>query len=232
MEPPSEAAGSAPASHAVVRLRAERLAISRRPYRARGSKIERCARCRVPSTHCLCARRPTAPTRAGFCLLMHPSEPLRPSNTGWLVADVVPDTQAFSWSRTRPDPRMLALLDDPRRQPYVVFPSVDAAPGRMVREVTPATDRRPLFLLLDATWAEAHKMFRKSPYLDRFPVLGLTAEQPSRYRLRRSRSGARLCTAEVAALCLHLAGEGAAADVLDGWLDVFVELSMRLRGQP
>ena len=120
------------------------------------------------------------PTRAGVCLLMAEFEPLKPSNTGWLVADVVPDTLAFAWSRTAVDPALLALLADPRWQPLVVFPGEFAAPERVVTELPPATGgqaRRPLFILLDGTWAEARKAFRKSPYLDRFPVLSLQPEQ-------------------------------------------------------
>jgi DTW domain-containing protein YfiP len=81
---------------------------------------------------------------------------------------------------------------------------------------------RPLFLLLDATWPEARKMFRRSPYLAGLPVLGLQPAQLSRYRLRRARREQHLCTAEVAALCLALAGEERAAATLDAWLDVFI----------
>jgi DTW domain-containing protein YfiP len=162
---------------------------------------------------------------------MHPLEPMRPTNTGWLVADVVADTEAFAWSRTQPDPRLLALLRDPDRQPYVVFPADAVAPERVVRAVAPTPGRRPLFVVLDGTWAETKKMFRKSPYLDALPVLALAAARPSRYRLRRSAEDANLCTAEVAALCLHLAGEGVAAAALDAWLDVFVRKTMWLRGQ-
>ena len=66
-------------------------------------------------------------------------------------------------------------------------------------------------------------MFRKSPYLDRFPVLSLKAEQLSRYGLRRSKNAEHLCTAEVAALCLELAGDGRAAAALDAYLDLFTE---------
>lgn len=64
-------------------------------------------------------------------------------------------------------------------------------------------------------------MFRKSPYLDALPVLSLHPEQASTYRLRRSVHGHHLCTAEVAAACLALAGEGAAAQVLADWFEVF-----------
>jgi len=156
-----------------------------------------------------------------MCLLMHDVEPLKPSNTGWLIADVIADTEAFIWSRTEVDPRLLALLDDPQWQPYIVFPGEFVAPQRVTTEVAPASGKRPLFVLLDGTWTEARKMFRKSPYLERFPVLSLEPEQLSRYRLRRSKRDDHFCTAEVAALCLELAGDGAAARVLDAYLDVF-----------
>jgi len=218
-------------THAVFRLRAERVARSRRPFLARGSGIDRCPRCRVPAADCMCALRPVAPTRAKFCLLMHDSEPMKPSNTGWLVADVAPDTDAFTWSRTRPDERLLASLADPRRRPYVVFPG-DAAPQRAVASIDAADDRAPLFVVLDGTWGQARKMFHRSPYLDASPVLSLSSARPSRYRLRRSHRDADLCTAEVAALCLRLAGEPAAADALDAWFDLFVERAMRARREP
>lgn len=64
-------------------------------------------------------------------------------------------------------------------------------------------------------------MFRKSPYLDRFPVLSLQPEQLSRYRLRRSKRDDHFCTAEVAAMCLELAADQRAAEALDAYLDVF-----------
>ena len=64
-------------------------------------------------------------------------------------------------------------------------------------------------------------MFRKSPYLDKLPVLSLQPEQLSRYRLRRSTRDDHLCTSEVAALCLALGGEPHAAETLEAYLDVF-----------
>jgi DTW domain-containing protein len=91
--------------------------------------------------------------------------------------------------------------------------------------------KRPLFILLDATWAEARKMFRKSPYLDAFPVLSLEPEQVSRYQLRRSRRDDHFCTSEVAALCLTLAGETRAAQTLEIYLDVFTHHYLQAKHQ-
>ena len=192
----------------------------------------------------MCAVRPQLATQAGMCLLMADIEPLKPSNTGWLIADVVADTFAFGWARTEVNPALLALLADPQWQPYVVFPGEFAPPERVVTVLPPSavaqsaaathigrggaasgaadpSAKRPLFVLLDATWQEARKMFRKSPYFDHLPVLSLAPEQVSRYVLRRSQRGDHFCTAEVAAMCLELAGEPHASHTLDAWLDVF-----------
>lgn len=215
-------------SHAVSSLRARRLAASAKPFVARGSGGGRCAGCRLIASHCLCALRPQVTTRAGVCLVMGDIEALKPSNTGWLVADVVTDTWAFGWSRTAVDPGLLALLADPQWQPYLVFPGEFAQAERVVTGLSASREagtqeggKKPLFVLLDGTWSEARKMFRKSPYLDLLPVLSLHPEQVSNYRLRRSARESHFCTSEVAALCLALAGETHAADSLAAWLDVF-----------
>ena len=234
--------------HAVFRLRAARLAQSTKPFLARGGfKRERCAGCRLLPSHCLCGLRPAVPARSGVCLLMADVEPLKPSNTGWLAADVVADTFAFGWARTATDPGLLALLADPQWQPYVVFPAEYVAPGRVVHNVAPAAihpvatgredtaqspdDKRPLFILLDATWSEARKMFRRSPYLDHLPVLSLQPEQLSQYKLRRSHRDDHFCTSEVAALCLNLAGEHRAEQTLQAYLDVFTHHYLQARNQ-
>ena len=242
--------------HAVSRLRTARLARSSKPFLARGgSRLLHCAGCRLIVSHCLCALRPAVATRAGVCLIMCDIEPLKPSNTGWLIADVVADTAAFGWARTEVDPGLLALLADPQWQPYLVFPGEFVERARVAPQVQPAMKelegarlepggrkaedgkdaglglKRPLFVLLDATWPEARKMFRKSPYLDHLPVLSLQPEQLSRYRLRRSKRQDHFCTSEVAALCLALAGETHAAQTLEAYLDVFTTHYLQARQQ-
>ena len=219
--------------HAVSRLRTARLARSAKPFLARGgNKGARCPGCRLVPSHCICALRASWPTHAGMCLLMADIEPLKPSNTGWLIADVVQDTFAFGWARTEVDPALLALLADPQWQPVVVFPGEFVEPERVTETAqTPAAGKRPLFILLDATWPEARKMFRKSPYLNALPVLSLNPEQVSNYKLRRSRRGDHFCTSEVAALCLHLAGEAPAAHAMQAWLEVYTHHYLQAKHQ-
>ncbi len=226
-------------SHAVASLRADRLARSSKPFLARGGASgARCTGCRLRPSHCLCSWRQSVATRAGICLLMADTEPLKPSNTGWLVADLVPDTFAFGWARTSTDPGLPALLQDPQWQPVVVFPQDYADPARVVHglpDAGAAPGRRPLFILLDGTWAEARKMFRKTPCLDRLPVLHLnpdrTMAQRPRYQLRRGRCDDHFCTSEVAALCLDMAGDHQAALLLQAYLDVFTHHYLQARHQ-
>jgi len=244
-------------THAVSRLRAARLARASKPFLARGGPHgERCAGCRLVPSHCLCALRPVVQTQAGVCLIMSDIEPLKPSNTGWLIADVVVDTFAFGWARTSTDPALLALLADPQWQPYVVFPGEFVAPQRVVTALLPpevaaktiatattttatatatagqaGAPRRPLFVLLDATWPEARKMLRKSPFLNHLPVLSLQSGQLSRYLLRRSTRDDHFCTCEVAALCLELTGDAHAAQTLEAYLDVFTSHYLQAKRQ-
>ncbi len=205
-------------------------------------RSERCAGCRLSLRHCICTLRPNLLTHSGVCLVMHDIEPLKPSNTGWLIADVVQNTFAFGWARTEVDAALLTLLADPKWLPMVVFPGEFVDSQRVVHAVPEHAmpvnaascnlpSQRPLFILLDGTWPEASKMFRKSPYLAKLPVLSLEPEQISRYKLRRSKREDHFCTAEVAALCLELAGETHAAQTLNAYLDVFTHHYLQAKHQ-
>lgn len=212
------------AQHTVHLLFEQRLARSTRPFLARGGRVVRCPQCRLSVAHCTCSLRPPQlASKAAFVLLMHDDEVLKPSNSGRLIADLLTDTYAFIWSRTSVEPALLALLDDPRWYPLVVFPSQYATPPRRCLDALPplAPGQRPLFILLDGSWREACKIFRKSPYLDRFPVISITPEQRSRYQVRSASHDHQLATAEVAAQLLAVAGEVHNARILDCWFDLF-----------
>lgn len=223
--------------HAVARLRAARLARSRRPFRARGALLVRCPRCRVAQQYCICCWQPDVQARSAVCLLMYDTEPMKPSNTGWLIADVVKDCFAFGWSRTETNPALLELLADKGWQPYVVFPEEYSLPGQRVVHELPVANQdgvvlRPLFVVLDGTWQEARKMFRKSAFLHEFPLLSLRPEQLSRYHLRHSDNAGHLSTAEVMVSCLHLASDHEAAEALSGWFTRFTRHYLAARTPP
>lgn len=196
--------------NAVLQLRAERIARATRPFLARGNRVRRCQRCLLPEKLCLCSTITPAQAKSRFCLLMFDTEPMKPSNTGRLIADILPDTVAFQWSRTEPSQDLLELVQNPDYQPMVVFPASYADEQREVI-FTPPAGKPPLFIMLDGTWPEARKMFRKSPYLDNRPVISVDLSRLSAYRLREAQAEGQYCTAEVAIALLDMAGDTGAA---------------------
>lgn len=207
--------------NAVLRLRTQRLARSTRPFLARGNRVLRCQGCLLPEKNCLCDDIVPQTARSRFCLVMFDTEPMKPSNTGRLIADILPDTQAFGWSRTAPDPLLLEAVRNPDYQPLVVFPAAYADADRPVLTAPPLSGKPPLFIMLDGTWTEARKMFRKSPWLDALPVMSLTVTAPSRYTLREAHGVGQHCTAEVAAALLEQAGDSQAARALSHHFEQF-----------
>ncbi|WP_251977323.1 tRNA-uridine aminocarboxypropyltransferase [Salinicola avicenniae] len=199
-----------------------------REFKARGSFVERCDGCRLPVLNCLCPYRVSASSDIRVWLLTHPYEHNKPTNTGRLIADVLPQSEIFTWYRTAPDARLLERLADRRFVPFVVFPDDQPDYQHRVVDERAVTSARedgfiPVFILIDGTWRQARRIFRKSPYLENLPVLPLHTDRLTRYRLRKPASASHLCTAEVAAELLRKSGEGNAADVLDDYFDVFNE---------
>ncbi|WP_240695227.1 tRNA-uridine aminocarboxypropyltransferase [Corallincola luteus] len=209
--------------HAIHRLHDYRKSLSSRPFRSRGCSVVRCDYCRLAADFCTCASLPDTDSDASFVLLMYDDEVLKPSNTARLIADLVPDTHAFLWRRTEVDPALIALLQQPQWQPFVVFPGHYAEPERPVHELLPslAKGKRPLFIMLDGSWREACKMFRKSPYLDGYPLLSFSPEQASGYQIRKAAHSNQLATAEVAARVLAAAGEPHNAQLMQLWFELF-----------
>ncbi|MBA6341969.1 DTW domain-containing protein [Colwellia sp. MB02u-10] len=216
--------------HAVQQLHQYRKSLSTTTYKSRGQRVIRCDLCRLAKPFCICDLSPKVISQAGFLLLMYDTEVLKPSNTGKLIADLIPDSFAFLWSRTQVNPEIITLLNDPMWQPMIVFPKAYVGEDREIfdNKITVRSGKRPLFIMLDGCWREAKKMFRRSPYLQHLPVVSFTPKTPenstelsSRYQIRLAANNTELATAEVAAQVLSLVGEQTNADLLDLWFDVF-----------
>lgn len=221
--------------NSVLALRAQQISESRREFNARGGKLDRCEQCLIAKHYCICKDVEHADCKAAVCLLMYHNESFKPSNTGRLIAEIVPDNHAFRWDRTDPNPAFLALINDPQYQPMVVFPAEDVEEGRAITEVNIEEGKKLLFIFLDGTWREAKKMIRKSPYLDNLPVLSVTADKLSDYRLRVAPHAHQLGTAEVAIMVLALAGEMDASTKLEQHFVKFRDaylLGKRNKGRP
>jgi DTW domain-containing protein YfiP len=205
-------------------LRKQQLVLSTKDFRARGYKVKRCEQCLIPEKKCICAMRPIIKSNCAFCLVMYKNEYYKPTNTGKLIADVIPDNYAFRWDRVAPDPALIELLNNPKYTPILVFPQQYAEAERCIDSPKDLADiqqsKTPLFVMLDGTWREASKMF-KSPSFAKLPVLGIQPEKASSYQLREAAHNHQLCTAEVAIEILKMAEDNQAAEALREYFHQF-----------
>ena len=215
-------------------LRERCIAESTREFAARGKSVVRCERCQLAVYACICEWTPRLESNAEFVLLLHRLETFKPTNTGRLIADVIPErTHVFCWSRTKPEQRLLDLLEDESRQCLLVFP-VDTpeakAKPRGVFHQIPMGDKVPTFILLDGTWKQSSRMFHLSRWLERVPCVVLPEGALRGYAVRKSHQDDYFSTAEAAALCLQMVGEGNNSQVLLDYFQLFNEHYLATRG--
>jgi DTW domain-containing protein YfiP len=221
-------------SNQYLRLRAQRLAESTREFLARGKSVIRCEHCQLAAFACMCPWRPELKSRCEFVLLMHRDEVFKPTNTGRLIADVMPQqTHVFCWSRTEPVQELLDLLADSRRRCVIVFPADASEAGSTRRELVtalPDDEKIVTFILLDGTWKQSGRMFHLSRWLDDIPCVVLPEALVRGYAVRKSHQEHYLSTAEAAGLCLEMAGELRVANALQDYFQLFNVHYLATRG--
>ncbi|MCU7975604.1 DTW domain-containing protein [Shewanella sp. SW36] len=178
-------------------------------------------------------------------LLTHERELTRKTNTGQLALAAFPEeVKSIVWSRTAPDNDLVAMLAS--QQAKLLFPASDTE-FAMPTDINPlaepalsnaqallvpaqstviAAQRMPSqVVILDATWQEARKMLRQSPYLKTAARVSLPPLMPeSAFILRRNQQEGGLCTAECIIALWRQCGREEQATLL---ASLFTELNSR-----
>ncbi|MGL4713223.1 MAG: tRNA-uridine aminocarboxypropyltransferase [Shewanella sp.] len=182
-------------------------------------------------------------------LLTHKRELTRKTNTGQLALAAFPEqVKSIVWSRTAPNNDLVAMLAS--QQAKLLFPASDTESAVPIEIhalntdlIGPALSNSPGLLapapstgiaeqqvpnqvvILDATWQEARKMLRQSPYLKTAARISLPPLIPgSAFILRRNQQEGGLCTAECIIALWQQHGRAAQATVL---ASLFTELNHR-----
>ena len=173
-------------------------------------------------------------------LLTHINEMVRPTNTGRLLRSSLMTTdslQLWQWSGSNDNERISQAIEA-SKQPLLIWteaPIIDSSTNTLSCDNT--------YIILDGTWQEAQKMFRRGPeVLRKIPRISLKPSFSSKYRLRSNfgfikRFGNKsnsqvnpageavdnnlLCTAEVGAALLLLHGDESGAQIVLNNLETF-----------
>jgi DTW domain-containing protein YfiP len=147
-------------------------------------------------------------------LLTHSREIHKTSNTGRLVAKILPGhTQVLIWQRKVLEPALKEVIE--AGNTALLYPGDDSQD--CVQACT--FDN---YILLDGTWQEAQKMYNKSPYLKNLPKVKINSTQASRYTMRRNQKAQGLCTAECVIELLKSTKETALAEKLTDEFELFI----------
>jgi DTW domain-containing protein len=152
----------------------------------------KCARCLLPQRVCLCAEIPTVTTRTRIVIVRHHHEQFRSSNSGRLAHLALTNSAIIDHGGTG-GPAQLPDLEGA----WLLFPEGEpwhAAPVPPPKQL----------VVLDATWSQARRMYRKIDALRGIPLLRLPDEEMPRARLRQSPGPGRVSTIEAIARALRL----------------------------
>ena len=149
-------------------------------------------------------------------LLTHSREVHKASNTGRLVAKILPEhAQVLIWQRKVLEPVLKEAIE--AGNTALLYPGDDS------KDCTQA-DAFDNYILLDGTWQEAQKIYNKSPYLQTLPKVAINPEQTSIYNKRRNQKAQGLCTAECVVALLKSNQEVELAEQLQAEFESFLKL--------
>ncbi|WP_455795850.1 tRNA-uridine aminocarboxypropyltransferase [Clostridium butyricum] len=199
---------------------------------------ESCDKCGLPIINCICNIVPKIKTKSKIWILSTEREFRRPSNTARLLKLVNPDsTEFFLWERTKSPEKLIEHINNNFFQTYILFPIDDDLQEKDIINMNLSNNwnidykqskyeisyKTPAFILLDGTWKEAAKMFRRSEYLKNITKISLKPSYNSEYTLRKGASNGELCTVEAAIEILKLNGELENAKIIKDVFDLFMK---------
>jgi len=180
---------------------------------------DRCPRCLFQRRVCLCASIPAIANRTRVVIVRHHLERHRSSNSGRLASLALANCEIVEHGGAA-GPAKLPALDGA----VLVYPLGDPA--------VPAPPPRQI-VVLDATWSQARRMYRKLDALRGLPIWHLpTTAMPA--RLRAAPATGFVSTIEAIAIALRLLEGDAVATPLDELFQLAVDRAevtgrMRLR---
>lgn len=181
-----------------------------------------CSGCGLISNWCCCSQSTPTTSRVKLALLLHESEPSRPTTTSKIILNTIQNTQAYLWKRNEPPLELIQQIEDKNTDAWLLFPADREELKVRQQEIKLNTGHETLIIVPDGTWKEVRKIVRKSPWLDQLPLLAFDPKTPSRYDLRRNPDPDHLCTAETVIELLKLCDELSPATQLTQAFDAFI----------
>jgi DTW domain-containing protein YfiP len=187
-----------------------------------------CVKCLQPGFGCYCSLVAPFDPKIKFLILIHPIEVRRRIATGRMTHLILKNSELLQGQDYSQNKRLNELLADPQYDPLVLYPgktsiNLSEAP----EEVTKAlfrSQKTPLVLVIDGTWATAKKMMRESTNISGLPRICFTPPTASRFRVRKQPGVNCYSTIEAVHHCIELMSKSVEFDLNSRAHDNLIEV--------
>lgn len=156
----------------------------------KNSPRPKCNRCLRPLTHCLCHHISELANRIQVLVLQHPDESKHPLNTARLAVLGLKNAELWVGESFPQLEDRLKTVD----LACLLFPAQAHSEIQPVAAI--AAEVTSMLIVPDGTWRNVRKIIKTNPSLSTLPHLGLALDQPSHYRIRKTREIAAVSTIE------------------------------------
>lgn len=198
-----------------------------------------CLVCNRARATCFCKYAKPFETKTRFIILMHPREFKRQrTGTGRVTRVSLMNSQIIVGEDFTVHTELNRILSDTAFYPMLLYPGEKSLNLSTAEFPICPSERTPLVIIIDATWASARKMLRLSHNLQLLPRISFERAAASRFVIKRQPNIAALSTIEAAYRILEifdrnhlesLAGKHAA---LIDTLNEIVDFQLRCAADP
>ncbi|MBT0653683.1 DTW domain-containing protein [Geobacter luticola] len=191
----------------------------------RTKRSERCLRCRMHVTLCICPSIPRYLLATRLVLVMHHREAVKTTATGPLALEALPNSEVRIHGH-RDRPLDFSDLDVPERRTLLLYPG-DGVPV-LSRDIL---DLRPITLVVpDGNWRQASRMGRRLPGLRHAEMVRLPEGPGTEWGIRREYHPNGLATFEAIARALGIIESPAVQAGMEDLFRLMVQRTLQSRG--
>ncbi|RZA24794.1 MAG: DTW domain-containing protein [Proteobacteria bacterium] len=142
---------------------------------------EVCYVCRKAQVMCYCQGVKPFASNPRFVILIHPKETKKAINTGRMAFRCLSNALLLVGDRFDDDLTLRSILSSDTNRCFVLFPGENATDVSAVNDC----GKQDVFIVLDATWSMARKMYRDSECLKALPQVMFTPPKVSGFLIRQ-----------------------------------------------
>jgi DTW domain-containing protein YfiP len=192
----------------------------------KANRGDRCHRCRMKNSFCICQWLNPFFTKTFVTILMHQRETYTTTNTARLAHLLLSQSEILLRGR-QDDPLSVEKVFKAGFKPIYLYPSEKSQPIKNF----PFGGEKIQLIVPDGSWRQTKKFSKRESYLNEIPHVHLDLDKPSLFFLRRKVKAEGMSTLEAIARSLGVIESLEAQEKLENVFYKMIERTLQSRGQ-